>query len=155
MSRERVQEIITQVPYLTLATVGADGHPWNSPLWTAYDDAWNFFWTSSPNAQHSQNITAEPRVYIVIFDSAQAEGTGEGVFLQGRAEELTDREEIAHAVEVFYRRKNKSAREPEDFLGDSPRRMYRFTPEKCWINTYEKIRGFGVDGREEIQLKPL
>lgn len=149
----RAKEIVKGTIYVTIATVCSDGSPWNTPVYSAFDSEYNFFWISSPNAQHSKNIVQTGKAFVIIFDSSQAEGTGEGVYMQGRTYEVTSEEEIAKAIPFLYDRKNKPHRAIQDFLGESPRRIYTFVPEQRWINTDVKVGAFHVDGRKEVNLK--
>lgn len=146
------KKIIDEVIYITIATVAADGQPWNTPVYGAPDEQYNFYWSSNPTAQHSRNIAANERVFVVIYDTRQQERTGTGVFLQGRAKELTDPRDITTALKYFYRRKNRPPRAVQDFVGRLPRRLYRFTPEHAWINVYTAGDSGGVDQRLEIPL---
>jgi Pyridoxamine 5'-phosphate oxidase len=48
---EAAKAILSNVIYITLASVGPDGVPWNSPVYAAFDEAYHFFWVSaSPGA---------------------------------------------------------------------------------------------------------
>lgn len=146
------KRILFEAIYLTLATVSEDGQPWNTPVYGAPDEQYNFFWTSTPDAQHSKNIKVNDRAFVVIYDSTQKEGTGVGVYLRGRAAEMNDPEAMNRARNIFYQRKHKPVKPATDFLDQSPRRLYQFVPKQCWMNLYEKVRGFGVDGRIEVKL---
>ena len=90
--------------------------------------------------------------FFVIYDSTQAEGTGVGVYIQARAFEVHEETEIAHALEYFYGRKHKQVRPVSDFIGPSPRRIYKAVLGQVWINTYEKVDGYPIDKRVEIRL---
>jgi hypothetical protein len=46
------RSIVEANRYLTLATADQDGLPWASPVWFASADFREFFWVSSPDAQH-------------------------------------------------------------------------------------------------------
>ncbi len=46
----RAKEIISKIIYINIASVSEDGLPWNTPLYYAFDENYNFFWTSSPEA---------------------------------------------------------------------------------------------------------
>jgi hypothetical protein len=48
--QQRAQEIVRSLLYVTVATTSSVGEPWNSPVYSAYDDRGNFYWTSSPLA---------------------------------------------------------------------------------------------------------
>ena len=149
----KAKEILLNITYLTLATVTPEGKPWNSPVFAAYDDAYVFYWNSSPEAQHSRNISRMDEAFAVIYDSANAtEGQGVGLYMQGKAMEITDEQELLHAQEVFYARKGTDHKPLEHYLGQAPRRMYSFRPEKFWINQFRREHGFAVDEKFEIEL---
>lgn len=154
-NEELAKKIITDNIYIVIATATKDGTPWNTPVYSSYDENYTFFWISSPNAHHSRLIKENPNIAITIFDSSQAEGTGVGVYIQAKAYELTNEQEVTHALQFHYGRKNKTPRPATDFLGDSPRRVYKAVPEKMWINTDQKANGHHVDGRTEIHLDNL
>src|ERR671912_702950 len=82
--------IIDSNLYLTLGTADENGRPWVSPVYYAPEGYAEFYWVSSPEATHSRNIAARPGVSIVIFDSQAPIGSGQGVYVRGLAQELTD-----------------------------------------------------------------
>jgi nitroimidazol reductase NimA-like FMN-containing flavoprotein (pyridoxamine 5'-phosphate oxidase superfamily) len=84
------RSIVEANRFLTLATADQDGLPWASPVWFASADLREFFWVSSPDAQHSRNVAVRPEVAIVIFDSGQPIGTGRAVYLSARAEQVPE-----------------------------------------------------------------
>lgn len=149
---EEAKKIIAGIIYITLATVFDDGRPWNSPVYAAFDENYNFFWVSPLDAEHSANIRANRQVAIVIYNSTVPEGTGVGVYISAKAYELIDQKEIEYALKYHYGRKNKSPRPVSAFLGDSPRRVYKAVPEKFWINEVKIVDGHPVDVRSEIDL---
>ncbi len=149
---KRAKKIIAEILYITIATTSKDGQPWNSPVYSAFDQEYNFFWISSPNSQHSRNIKENSRVALVIYDSSVAEGTGEGVYIQAKADELSNESEITHALKYIYGRIGKSPRLASEYLNQNPRRVYKAIPERFWMNTDEKINGHHVDKRVEIKI---
>lgn len=148
----RAKEIIEKIRYITLATASVDAEPWGTPVTAAFDAQYNFYWTSMAGTQHSQNIRANPRVYFTIFDTNAPLGAGGAVYVKGQAMELADSEEIKKAAVVLYAAKGKPVREPEEFLGDSPKRMYKVIPEQVWVNLDEEVRNDPVNVRKEISL---
>lgn len=146
------REIIEQILYITIATAGEDGKPWNTPVYAAYDEKYTFYWSSSPEAQHSKNITRSGNAFMMIYDSTQAEGTGLGVYIQAHASEVHEESEIIHALKYCYGRKHKSPKSVADFVGPSPRRIYKAVPQRVWVNTYEKVDDYPIDKRVEIKL---
>ena|SRR3990167_1071315 len=146
------KDIIEKTLYITIATVSEDGQPWNTPVYSSYDEHYNFYWASHQEAQHSKNIRAKGNVFLVIYDSSVPEGQGEGVYIEATAQELVDENDILRAARHAYERKNQSPRPVTDFQGNSPRRFYQATPIKVWRNIDSSINGHFVDKRVEIQL---
>lgn len=149
---ERAKEIISKIIYLTIATVSKDGQPWNTPVYSAFDAEYNFYWASDQNGQHSRNIAENEKVFIVIYDSTVPEGIGEGVYVQATAKALTDIEEVREASKLLADRKNREPRNPEQYLGEYPRRIYKATPIKFWMNGDGQVNGNYIDTRVEVNL---
>ena len=149
---EHVTSIIKRVPYLTLATANKAGKPWNTPVFSAFDEHFHFFWASAPTSQHSKNINENNQVFAVIYDSSAAEATGEGVYIEGTARELTNKTEIEDALKLLYKRKGHDPKPVDHFMEPHPRRMYEFSPSHFWINRDEKFGGYHVDMRMEVKL---
>jgi Pyridoxamine 5'-phosphate oxidase len=92
--------VIDSNSYLTLGTAGESGRPWVSPVWFAHSGYREFFWVSSPEAQHSRNIEVRPEVSIVVFDSQVAPTDAAAVYVSAGAEELGG-DELESGIEVF------------------------------------------------------
>ena len=84
----------------SIGTASSQGDPWNSPVYSAYDDLANFYWSSSPDAQHSRNIHATGKAFLVIYDSTVPEGKGEAVYVEATVAGLDDPREIEEAAMV-------------------------------------------------------
>ena len=116
---------------MTLATVCADGAPWNTPVAPTYDGDLVFRWGSNENSVHSGNVRNEKRVFVVIYDSTAPDGLGEGVYMKGVAEELDEYEGAL--------------------------KMYQFKPHHVWIN--DEVRNsdgsFKNDIRVELNIEDL
>ncbi len=50
---ETARAILAQIEYITLATVDAEGVPWNTPVYAAFDDAFRCYWVSASHVRHS------------------------------------------------------------------------------------------------------
>ena len=153
---EKAKKIIEKILYITIATVSKDGQPWNSPVFSAYDESYNFYWNSWKENQHSKNIAENSKVFIVIYDSTVPERMGEGVYIQAKAFMITDEKEIEEARMLLSKRKSKPSsklRSPAEFLGEYPRRVYKAVPEKVWVNGNGDINGNYIDIRTEVSLK--
>ncbi len=127
---DQARAIIDRSLYMVLGTADADGRPWASPVYFATDGHGAFYWVSSHQVRHSANIAARPEIGIVIFDSGAAIGTGQGVYIEARAEQLTAAPELDRGLAVFSARSIEhggAAWTREDVEGETPIRMYRAT----------------------------
>ena len=135
----RPREIVRAIRYITIATVSAEGDPWNSPVYAAFDPHAGCYWSSSPLAQHSRNIEQNGKAFLVIYDSTVPEGTGEGVYVEATAAALTDATDIAVARRRLAERAGKSGGDPsaERLVASGVQRIYRATPKRVWVNAFE------------------
>lgn len=157
-SLERAAEIINQIQYITIASVSADGKPWNSPVYSAFDKDLNFYWASDKDSQHSTNLLANGEAFIVIYDSTVPEGTGKGVYIQARVRMLTDEAEALAALRVLDARVGKiKERDFQKFSSEAPLRVFQATPEKIWMNADAKDENnnYIKDTRVELPLPSL
>jgi nitroimidazol reductase NimA-like FMN-containing flavoprotein (pyridoxamine 5'-phosphate oxidase superfamily) len=119
--------VIDSNSYMTLGTADESGRPWVSPVWFAHSGYREFFWVSSPDAQHSRNLAARPEVSIVIFDSQVSPGDAEAVYVSARAEELSG-DQLESGIEVFSRKSESDglpAYSREDAEAPAMLRLYR------------------------------
>lgn len=147
---QEAEAILNSIQYVTVATVDADGTPWNTPV-AAYhfDSDYVLYWASWQGNQHSKNIRANGRAFVVVYDSTPFDNQPHaGVYMQGVASELTQEDDVMKAALVF----GDDAYNPSDgmqYLGDHPRRIYKFVPAKVWINSGGDINGEFIDIRKE------
>lgn len=148
----RAKSVINNILYITIATSDKQGNPWNTPVYSAFDNNYTFYWASWAENQHSKNIRENEKAFVVIYDSTVPESTGFGVYMKGKAYQLgmKDSREIIKALKLLYQRKNKKPRTLQEFLGIFPRRIYKFFPEQVWVNADSKVKKNYVDTRVEI-----
>jgi nitroimidazol reductase NimA-like FMN-containing flavoprotein (pyridoxamine 5'-phosphate oxidase superfamily) len=136
MSADLARAIIRANRYMVLGTADAEGAPWASPVWFATEDMREFVWVSNPQARHSRNLEARPRLGIVIFDSGQVPGTGQAVYMSATASEVPDGE-VDAALRVFTTETRAQAlpREwtREDVVAPADRRLYRATASEHFV----------------------
>ena len=151
---KRAQEILKTIRYSTIATVSQDGMPWNSPVASEYDSELNIYWFSDKDNQHSHNVRENEDIFIVIYDSTVPEGSGEGLYIQAKAYELDNPNEILFARRI---KKGPDYNHPEgEFLGDAIRRAYKAVPQRIWMNDAEEEDGVLLrDFRVEISIANL
>ena len=152
---QKAKDIIEKIKYITIATVSINSIPWNTPLYSAFDENYNFYWASDQKGQHSKNIAKNNNVFLVIYDSTVPEGTGVGVYIQAKVYKLNESKDIKNALKYLDGRVNKK-KNPltriAEFQGNKPRRIYKAVPKKLWMNVDGEIDGYFIDKRIEIKL---
>ena len=123
---EGARTIIDAGRYMTLATAGADGVPWASPVWYAPEGYSELIWVSNPEARHSRNLAARPELSIVIFDSTVTPGHGQAVYMAASAAES------AEGLDVFSARSVAQGMPAWDALPDHLR-LYRAVVSQHWM----------------------
>ena len=127
--------IIDSNMYMVLGTADVSGQPWVSPVYYAAAGYTEFYWVSSPEVRHSQNIAMRPKVSIVIFDSQAPIGTGQGVYMSGIAEKLTGAG-LDRGIEIFSRSSLAHGGHEwklEDVGVSTLYRLYRATASEHWV----------------------
>lgn len=157
MLENRALEIIDDIIYITVATICSDNTPWNSPVYTAFDNELNFYWASWTENQHSLNLENNENTFCVVYDSKAPEGTGEGVYLKGKTVSLSKKEQIVHALDTLDTRvgKEKGSERSDPFISGVPRKIYKFVPEQVWMNDEGSRDGEYIDVRREIDMQKL
>jgi len=150
MPNERAKTVLDTIRYATIATVSDDVQPWNTPVAVfRFDGDYIFYWASWQDNQHSKNIRANGKVFMVVYDSTPADSEPSvGVYMLGQAIELTDEQDVIQAALVF-KGDPYNPSDGKQYLGDYPRRIYRFVPQKFWMNDDAKVNGNFVDIRKE------
>ena len=98
MTVHRVDELLDRIEHATIATVSADGRPWNTPVYFARDRDF-LYWSSRRDAEHSTNIRHNGLAFVVIFDSSRDDASGAGVDIEATAIELANHRHL-HALAV-------------------------------------------------------
>ncbi|MFA6353463.1 MAG: pyridoxamine 5'-phosphate oxidase family protein [Candidatus Paceibacterota bacterium] len=151
----RSKEIIEKIEYLNIASITPEGLPWNSPVYCSFDKELNFYWLSWKENQHSKNIRNNSNTFATIYDSTVPASTGFGVYFQGKTYELNNPIDIIIGLKCIYSRSKHKMKDVVMFLTSYPRRVYKFTPEKVWINGTGDIEGNSIDTRTELELGEL
>lgn len=144
-----LQQLLTEVPYATIATVCPDGQPWSTPLFVIFDEDLSMYWVSTPSNQHSQNILCDPRIFATVIDSHAPEGAGFGLYLQMSAQVLSNPAEIAKARKLY----TSDYGEPgthDPFGPNCLRKLYKATPIAIWHNCDYKASNEILDARKQL-----
>ncbi len=134
MTNKVALQILDSIQYATIATSDIDGNPWNTPVFCVADQDNNIYWSSHPGSEHSKNITASHKAFIVIYNSKATEGEGVGLYVQASASELKSNDEIEFALDLLGARRGKPFLHIEKFLPGGQQRIYKATPIKAWLN---------------------
>jgi uncharacterized pyridoxamine 5'-phosphate oxidase family protein len=144
------RRVIDANRYMTLATVDLDGRPRLSPVYYTAAGYTDFYWVSSPEAQHSRNLAERPEVQIVIFDSTAPVGQGEAVYLRGTAKQMPDGQLESVLSQAF--RTGAGARQfkANELRGGAPYRLYVAHVISCEVHVAgsHPVHGRGVDTRQ-------
>jgi uncharacterized pyridoxamine 5'-phosphate oxidase family protein len=146
---ERLKELLKFVKHVAIATVNEDGSPHNTPVFAAFDDELDVYWSSDPNSLHSKNIERTGQVFIVVFES------GGGLYIQAKAHQVSEGE-LDNGLAVFNKSRKRLLREEiprEYFIDGSPQRLFVAESIKIWTNQSEKDAQGRVIRDRRVELK--
>jgi uncharacterized protein YhbP (UPF0306 family) len=137
---------------MVLGTVDADGLPWVTPVYFTPDGHTDFYWVSSPDAQHSLNVARNPDVSIAIFDSSVPIGGASAVYLRAQAEVVPD-DELDRCAAVYSGRLPEIRTYTADYLRTfTDLRLYRARATDHWVlvRGRDPEYGTGIDSRRSV-----
>lgn len=146
------KNVIKSVKYMSIATCDENAQPWNTPLFTAYDNKYSFYWVSDKANVHSRNIKQNGKAFVTIYDSTQKIEEVTGVYMKGKACEVSNPIEMLNALKLLLARYDGMPKDIKHFQGMLPRRIYKFVPEKIWLNLDSEKDGEYVDTRIEVPI---
>jgi Pyridoxamine 5'-phosphate oxidase len=143
------RRVIDANHYMTLATTDPDGRPRLSPVYYTPARYRDFYWVSSPDAQHSHNLAERPEVEIVIFDSTAPVGQGEAVYITATATAVPDDELDTVCPEAFRTTAGARRFTPGD-LRSGALRLYVAHARACAVHVpaHHPAHGRGTDTRQ-------
>lgn len=154
----QAKEILSASEYINIATCSKDLIPWNTPVTGVHDQELNFYWSSWKKAQHSLNIDENHQVFITLYNSTRKRGDNHRkcLYIQAKAEQALELADIDTACKLLYSDMS-SDRNPEMFLNDSERKIYKATPRKIWLNdvSERELTRETVKMRVEVSLEKL
>jgi hypothetical protein len=144
------RRVIDANHYMTLATTDPGGRPRLSPVYYTSARYSDFYWVSSPEAQHSRNLAERPEAEIVIFDSAAPAGAGEAVYIHATARAIPDDELEAVCPEAFRNTAGARRFTPDDLRGGTLR-LYVAHTRSCEVHVaaHDPAHGRGTDTRQQ------
>jgi nitroimidazol reductase NimA-like FMN-containing flavoprotein (pyridoxamine 5'-phosphate oxidase superfamily) len=154
--QERAQRLIDVTTNMTVATVGADGAPWVSPVFFVADSDGDLYWTSETTARHSQHIRETGQAAVVIVEP-DPDRRVDAVYMAAKVVELSAAEDIAHGIDVMTRKPQPERwmiSGVEDVTGDGPWRIYRAHPESIEVRASDTVNGKAVARRQAAEFRP-
>lgn len=153
--------LLEHTAYLALGTITPDGRPWVSPVYFAAEGLTDFYWSSSTDSRHSQNLAENAAVSLVVFDSTVAPYHGRAVYAEGTAG-VVPPEELGRALAVYPGRAGRGggALTEDDVTGSSPWRLYRARVRDVWVLCPRDpqqpcaLHGRRDDHRARVELRP-
>jgi uncharacterized pyridoxamine 5'-phosphate oxidase family protein len=151
---ERAKELLANAAHAALATVNDDGSPHNSPVFAAFGQDLQMYWSSHPASRHSRNIDRSGQVFIVLFGQDE----GGGLYIEAAAEPVSE-SDIDEALQIFDATKVRNGDVPLNraHVTAGHQRLYRARPKAIFVNQSEKDENGAVleDKRYQITVKDL
>ena len=149
--RERAKRIIESNNYMVLSTCDKKGSPWACTVLFVHDDDYNFYFQSAVDSRHALNLSENPRIAFVIFDSTQDIGSTDSIQAEGKVA-LVGEKEIKGVISIYTKKVFKgnnlyAERQyvPGNYLGAAEFRFFKIKVERLFTNT-------GPGRRSEVDL---
>ncbi len=135
---------------MQLAT-SANDQPWACTVHYYSDAAFNLYWISTLERNHSQQIAENPKVAaaVLVHLNTPEEPYVIGISLQGTAE-LIGEQPPTHVGQAYIQKLGRPPTLLSDIAsGKDPHKFYRLTPSKIVLFDSKNFQG---DPRRELQL---
>lgn len=137
--------------YFVLGTIGPDGGPRVSPVFFTHHEYRLCYWVSSPDSQHSRNLTVDPRVNAVVFDSSVPSRETRAVYLTGTAAEVPEAGLEVELPRAFADVAGRGSRAftADEVSGAGDLRLYRLDVHTTEVHARggHPLWGLGIDTR--------
>lgn len=153
--KARAKRLIDENTNMVLATASAEGRPWISPVFYVPNDAYDLYWTSWVEAQHSANVREHSEVAIVIYET---DPEVDAVYISANAVELEDPDEVSAGIDVMRRRDDDQPphwriKDISVVTGDGPWRIYHASPRTIEVRLPRTERGERIVTREDADFR--
>jgi hypothetical protein len=144
-------DILQANRFCVLATAGADGKPWATPLFYNHDESFVLYWESARDARHTQVIAENPNVAVVVSDMDGVHG----VYFECVAGEVSP-DDLERALQTFLygpHQRDRAERTAADYAPGRPLGLYYARPVAAYLMTGAKnVDGYLLDERVPIEL---
>lgn len=153
-------EIIKSNRFLSLATSNKEGNVWCTPLSYCFDEDCNFYFTTTLDSKHIENIRDNPYVAFSIFDSTRRVSDIDGLQVAGIVGEV-ERGKLPEVVDKYYKYVFPDSNEraewaaPCEYFTQNEYPIYRFF-QIMPINVQKRdTENLDVDRTVEINIELL
>jgi len=145
--KQLIKELLHDAPLFTLATC-VDNQPWCCDMIFVWDQDFNMYWLSSPNARHSQDIEKNPKVAATVT-MVDEQGKGRSLQIEGTCRVIQDDKRRFEADKNFKDRHHMTGLLTiEQALEETKKlNLYQLNPTKIYLTHEPK---FGRERKEFI-----
>lgn len=151
---QMARNVIDANQYLVLGTSEEDGRPRVSPVYYHHADYRDFYWVSSPDAQHSRNVVARAEVSFVIFNSTLLPTQdNQAVYVDAMVEQVQEADLPEQCARAFANvGVGTRAFAPEELSGEGDLRLYRATATNYDVHVRGRNHPSGIDARMTVEI---
>jgi nitroimidazol reductase NimA-like FMN-containing flavoprotein (pyridoxamine 5'-phosphate oxidase superfamily) len=136
--KKEILSILDDASDMTIATVREDGYPQATTV-SYVNNGLNIFFGCAANSQKAKNLARDSKVSLTVNILYTSWNDIRALSIGGRAERVTDPQEVAEASQLMFERFPQIARYAPAELEDIV--VFRVTPEVISVLDYRK--GFG------------
>ncbi len=129
---QAIRDYLPDILHMSLATC-ASNKPWVCEVHFAYDQDLNIYFRSKPSRRHSQEIAKNPNVAGNIVTQHKLGESVRGIYIEGRAEELSNVNEGNLAFRLFQERLKLGSEILEDAKQEDGHKFYKITVSNFYI----------------------
>ena len=136
--KQEILSILDDASDMTIATVREDGYPQATTV-SYVNNGLNIYFGCAANSQKAKNIARDTKVSLTVNLPYTSWNDIRGLSIGGRAERITNPQEVAQASQLMFERFPQIARYAPAELEDIV--LFHVTPEVISVLDYRK--GFG------------
>jgi len=136
--KQEILSILDDASDMTIATVREDGYPQATTV-SYVNNGLNIYFGCAANSQKAKNIARDSKVSLTVNLPYTSWNDIRGLSIGGRAERITNPQEVAQATQLMFEKFPQIARYAPAELEDIV--LFRVTPEVISVLDYRK--GFG------------
>lgn len=143
---QRARDLIKTIRHAAMATVNKDGSPHNTPYFFMHDPGLTkLYWGSHKNSQHSKNVSRNPKIFVVLFDSYE-QGKGGVYFTANDAHELSG-DEFNAALQIHNQFRAKYGKDPLSM------HYYTHSGQRLYAARIQKVEIYHAERNEQGLIK--